>query len=78
MKSTSTPWVVLSVLVFLGYPSSYAALRLAHVLVHSSMWSSMEGLEGHHVHEVEGAPLLLAAYCPLIAAETAVQRRLQP
>lgn len=77
MKSASTPWIVLSVL-FLGYPSSYAALRLTHVLVHSSMWSSMEGLDGHHVHDVEGPPWLLATYLPLITVETALQRRLQP
>jgi hypothetical protein len=78
MKSSSTPWIVLSVLVFFGYSSSYAALRLTHVLVHSSLWSSMEGLDGHHTHDVEGPPPLRTAYRPLISVETAVQRRLQP
>lgn len=78
MKRGAIPWVVLSVLLFLGYPGSYAALRLTHVLVHSSFWTSEEGFHGHHIHDLEGRPGLLTLYRPLITVELLVQRRCQP
>lgn len=65
-------------LLFLGYPGSYVALRLTHVLVHSSFWTSSEGLDGHHIHDLEGRPGLLTLFRPLITVELELQRRLQP
>lgn len=78
MKRGSTLWLVLAVLLFGGYPASYAALRLTHGLVHTSFWTSMEGLDGHHLHAMEGPRPLWLLYQPLIAVELELQRRHQP
>lgn len=78
MKRGSTLWLVLAVLLFGVYPASYATLRLTHVLVHTSYWTSMEGLDGHHLHDLNGPRALWLLYRPLIAVEIELQRRHLP
>ena len=77
MRSSALP-IILCLLVLGGYPSSYAALRVSHVMIHSSYWTSMEGLDGHHDHAIEAPALLSSLYRPLIALEVALQQRRQP
>ncbi len=76
--SSSRFWVFLSVLVFAGYPASYALSRAFHLLVHESFWTSEEGFHGHHVHSMVGQPGLATLFAPLIEVELALQRLAQP
>lgn len=70
---------LIAALLALGlYASAYAILRLTHVLTHSSLWTSQEGLYGHHVHAVEGPQSLTFLFTPLITVEKSLQQRHQP
>lgn len=83
--------VVVAFIVLAAYATSYGALRVAHGLVHRSLWVSEEGYNGAHWHSVVpadevtpgaagsgGGRLLAAIYAPFTRAEAAVRARLQP
>lgn len=82
MKRERAAWIVITLIVLGLYPTSYAALRLTHVLVHTSGWTSEEGVDFHHIHAIEAsgptAHAWLPLFRPLTWAETALQRRHQP
>lgn len=56
----------------------YAALRSSHRLVHTAMWTSEEGLHGHHVHDIVSTnEVLLDAFRPFVWLETGAHDMLE-
>ncbi|MBE2254494.1 MAG: hypothetical protein IAE78_33505 [Myxococcus sp.] len=61
-----------------AYALAYAAARGSHLLVHTALWTSEEGLDGHHVHDVVSEePLVLRAFAPLAWCEVQLRGLLQ-
>ncbi|MDP1920537.1 MAG: hypothetical protein Q8L14_30120 [Myxococcales bacterium] len=49
----------------------YAVLRGSHRLTHRAIWTSEEGLHGHHMHDIVSTnEVLLDAFGPLVWLET--------